>query len=139
MSIEIGLPFLTCSRKLALTIDAVSLSVKRTVFGINARQRWQHKCVARRIPVNPLIDIIAVNFSAAHFSALIHMLRNRSASRTEVVREANNLSGICVPKWPLQGEVTIGRQTDNYWLIINREARGCGSTGKQPQVSDDDL
>src|ERR1041385_4790688 len=108
MSKEIGLPFFTCTRELALIVDAMRLGVKSSIVWIHAGQRWQHEGLACGIPIDALIDIIAVNLRPAHFSALIHVFRNRRAGWVEVVGEADNGSGVCIPKWPLQVQVTVG-------------------------------
>src|SRR5882757_6576116 len=100
MGEEIGLAFFTRTGELSLTVDAMGLGVKDSVVWINAGQRWQHECVARGVPIDALIHIVTVNLSAAHFSALIHVLRNRGARWIKVVREADDVSAICVPKWP---------------------------------------
>src|SRR5262245_24260235 len=107
----------------------MGLGVKSPVLWVNASQRWQHECQARGIPVDALIHIIAVNLSAAHFSALIHVLRNRGTSWIKVVREADDNSGICVPKWPLQGKLAVVRQSDNYRLVVYRQAGRRGAAG----------
>src|SRR6478672_1522177 len=113
MGKEIGRPFFTRPRQLTLTVDAMGLGVKSSVVWINAGQRRQHEGLTGRIPIDALINVIAVHLGAGHFSARIHVLRNGGASWIKVVREADNGSGICIPEWPLQGEVAVGCETDN--------------------------
>src|SRR5690242_6665476 len=95
------------------------LGVKNSVVWVNAGERWQHECLAAGIPKDALIHVIAVNLGAGHFSARIHVFRNRGASWIKVVRETNNGSGICVPKWTLQVQVAVGGQADNDRLIVD--------------------
>src|SRR5581483_2234785 len=101
MGEEIWRPFFTSARELALTVNAMCLGMKSSILRVNARQRWQHECLACGTPIDSLIHIIAVNLGAAHLSALVHVFRNGSASWIKVVREADNVRRICVPKWAL--------------------------------------
>src|SRR5262249_33761559 len=139
MGEEIGLAFFTRSRELALTVDAMGLGVKNSIVWVNTGQRSQHECLAGGIPIDALIHVVAVNLGAGHFSALIHVLRNRGASWIKVVRETYNGACICIPKWPLHVKVAVGCQTDDYRLTVNCQASRRGSAGKQPQVGDDNL
>ena len=139
MGVEIGLPLFARPHELSLIVDAVALGVKRSVEWVNAGQRWKHECLAGGNPIDALIYIIAVNLGTAHFSALVHVFGDRSTRWIKVVREADDHSGVCVPERPLQGKRVVVRQTDNYRLVVNRQAAGKGSAGKQPQVGDDDL
>src|SRR6476620_4577873 len=139
MGVEIWLPFFTRPRELALTVDAMGLGVKSSIKWVNAGQRWQHECQAGGIPIDALIYIIAIKLGTAHCSALVYVLGDRGTCWIEVVREADNLSGICVPKWTLQVQVAVGRQTDNYRLAVNRQASRRGPAWKQSQVGYDNL
>ena len=49
--------------------------------------------------------------------------RDRGAGWIEVVREADDLSGICVPKWTLQGRLlSFAKPTIIGWLLIAKPA-----------------
>src|SRR5215211_4670092 len=131
---------LTRPYDLAQVIDAMGHNMDRPKLRIDVGERRQSKRITRRIPINPPKKASRTDhFCSGHFAVVVEMLGNRGRSGIEVVRETHNGSGICVPKWPLQLKITVGCETDNYRLAVNCQASGCSSTGKQPQISDDNL